>query len=58
MQADFLVFVAWTDAHTPPELHMAVSRQILKKLFLAWTDAHTPPELHMAISRQILKKCL
>ena len=27
-QADFILFIAWTDAHTLPELHMAVSRQM------------------------------
>ena len=51
MQADFIVFVAWTEAHTLPELHMVVSRQILQKAFVAWTDAHTPPELHIAVSK-------
>ena len=52
MQADFIVFVAWTEAHILPELHMPVSRQAdFKKVVVAWTDAHTPPELHIAVSK-------
>ena len=52
MQEDFIVFVAWTEAHTLLELHMVVSRQAdFKKAFVAWTDAHTPPELHIVVSK-------
>ena len=54
MQADFIVFVAWNEAHILPELHMPVSRQadFTILFFVAWTEAHTLPELHMVVSRQ------